>query len=126
MSIGGAEHIKKIAFNTDQINVWRTYLKERLTNNTNTSTDLSWAIIGANMFKPSNKRIKEIEEILKHGHRSIDYHLDSRLLVFPVHHTSGPQHGQLYIEIFSITISYLKYLTQFTYVIIWGFMYLTV
>src|SRR5690625_4271466 len=126
MSIGGAEHIKKIAFNTDQINVWRTYLKERLTNNTNTSTDLSWAIIGANMFKPSNKRIKEIEEILKHGHRSIDHHLDSRLLVFPVHHTSAPKHGQLYKEIFSITKSYLKYLPYIAYANVWCLPSLTV
>src|SRR5690625_7534969 len=64
MSIGGAEHIKKIAFNTDQINVWRTYLKERLTNNTNTSTALSFAIIGATIFNHSNKSNTDNNDVL--------------------------------------------------------------
>lgn len=126
MSIDGAEHIKKMAFNTDQINVWTAYLKEKLTHKTNTSTDLSWAIIGANMFKPSSKRLKEVEDILKHGHRGIDHHLDGRLLVFPVHHTSAPKHGELYKEIFSITKSYLKYLPYVTYANVWGLPSLTV
>src|SRR5690625_7155607 len=102
MSIGGAEHIKKIAFNTDQINVWRTYLKERLTNNTNTSTDLSWAIIGANMFKPSNIRIKVIEEILKNGYISIDHHLYLSLLVYHIHTTCALKHGHYYKYILSL------------------------
>lgn len=126
MSIEGADHIKQLAFNTDQVNVWKAYLKEKLTNNTNTSSDLSWAIIGANMFRPSNKRIKEVENVLKHGHQGVDHHLDSRLLVFPVHHTSAPKHGDLYKEIFSIKKTFLKYLPYVTYANVWGLPSLTV
>ncbi len=126
MSINGADHIKKLAFNTDQVNVWKAYLNEKITKNTNTSTKLSWAIIGANMFKPNNKRVKEIEALLKHGHRAVDLHLDNRVLIFPVHHTSAPLHGEFYNEIFSIKKTYLKYLPYVTYANVWGLPSLTI
>src|SRR5690625_255234 len=78
------------------------------------------------MYKQTKKIIKDIKDNLKYVHRSIDHHLASRLLVFPVHHTSAPKHGQLYKEIFSITKSYLKYLPYIAYANVWGLPSLTV
>lgn len=126
MSINGADHIKKMAFNTDQVNVWKAYIQEKALKNTQIDVYLSWAIIGANLFKPSQNRLKEIENILIHGQKAVDQYLNNRLIIFPVHHSSAPKHGDLYHEIFSIKKTYLKYLPYVTYANVWGLPSLTI
>src|SRR5699024_11742082 len=90
--------IKKIAFNTDQVNVWKAYIQEKTLKNTQTDMYLSWAIIGANLFKPSQNRLKEIENILNYGQKAVNQYLNNRLIIFPVHHSSAPKHGDLRSE----------------------------
>src|SRR5699024_10664406 len=67
MSIDGAKDIKKLAFNTDRPNIWKHYMREKFTNKTATHEYLSWALIGAEMFKPSAKHVKEIEQFIYQG-----------------------------------------------------------
>lgn len=126
MSIDGGNHIKKIAFNTDRPNLWRTYLKERLLNQTETHEYLSWALIGANLFKPSKKRVAEIENIIQTGDKVLSGYLNNRILIFPVYHRTAPKHGELYKEIFSINKSFLKYMPYVAYANVWGLPSLTV
>lgn len=126
MSVDGGKEIKKLAFNTDRPNVWKHYLQEKATNNTSTHKYLSWALIGANLFKPSTKRISEIKLLLDEGDRVLSSYLQNRLLVFPVYHRAANKHGELYKEIFSINKSYLKYLPYIAYANVWGLPSLTI
>ncbi|HLR54308.1 MAG TPA: amidase [Pseudogracilibacillus sp.] len=126
MSIDGAVDIKRVAFNDDRPNLWKHYVREKLTRKTPNHTYLSWALLGANMFKPSDKRLKEIKSFLKEGDYTLERHLNNRLLFFPVYHTSGLNHGELFKEIFSLSKSYLKYMPYVAYANIWGLPALTI
>lgn len=126
MSIDGAKEIKQIAFNTDRPNVWKHYLQEKLMKNTVIHPYLSWALIGANMFKPSDKRLKEIMNLFNEGDHVLNSYLQNRLLLFPVYHRGALKHGELYKEIFSIRKSYLKYMPYTAYANVWGLPSLTV
>src|SRR5699024_7234814 len=126
MSIDGAKDIKRLAFNTDRVNIWKNYLNEKLTSKTATHLYLSWALIGAGMFKPSMKRVKEIEHFIEQGDVTLDTHLKNRLLIFPVYYRSALAHGELYKEIFSIHKTYLKYMPYITYANVWGLPALTI
>ena len=72
------------------------------------------------MFKPSQKRLKEIEQFLNEGDRTLDSYLSNRLLVFPVYHTGALKHGETYKEIFSIKRTFLQYLPYTVYANVWG------
>jgi len=126
MSIDGARDIKKIAFNTDRINVWKKYAKERLTQRTNTHHYLSWALIGAHMFKPSTKRVNEMERMVKRGDNILDSHFKNRVLIMPVYHRAALKHGELYKELFSIKKTFLQYMPYIAYANVWGLPALTV
>lgn len=126
MSIDGGKEIKQLAFNTDRANVWKHYIKERATNKTKTHEFLSWALIGANLFKPSTKRKKEMEAWIDEGDRTLDVHLKNRILLFPVYHQTALKHGELYKEIFSIKKTYTQYLPYIAYANVWGLPALTI
>lgn len=126
MSIEGAKEIKEIAFNTDRVNLYKEYSKEKLTQKTDTHEYLTWALIGANLFKPSTKRVREIEAIVKRGDRILDSHFKTRILIMPVYHRTALKHGELYKEIFSIKKTYMKYLPYIAYANVWGLPSLTI
>ena len=87
---------------------------------------LSCALIGANLFKPSQKRIKEIELFLREGDKTLNSYLQNRLLIFPVYHRSALKHGELFKEIFSINKTYKQYMPYIAYANVWGLPSLTV
>ena len=126
MSVDGGKQISELAFNTDRPNVWKHYLKEKVTGKTATHIYLSWALIGANIFKPNKKRRKEIEFFLKEGDHVLDHYLKNRLLIFPVYHKEALSHGQVFKEIFSVKRTYEKYMPYLAYANVWGLPSLTV
>src|SRR5699024_7232521 len=126
MSIDGAKEIKEIAFNTDRVNVWKYYLQEKLTQRTNTHHYLSWALIGANMFKPSTKRVNEIEQIIRRGDVKLGSHFKNRILIMPVYHRAALKHGELFKELFSIKKTFKQYMPYIAYANVWGLPSLTV
>lgn len=126
MSIDGGDEIKKLAFNTDRPNVWKHYMKEKTTNKTKIHEYLSWALIGAKLFKPSTKRTKEIDTFIEEGDRALDVYLKNRILLFPVYHRTALKHGELYKEIFSIKKTYTKYMPYIAYANVWGLPSLTI
>ena len=67
MSIDGAAGPGKEAFGDEQVRPVRAYLSELVTGKAKVHRYLSWALIGASLFKPSEKRVKEIEEFIVHG-----------------------------------------------------------
>lgn len=126
MSIDGGEEIKKLAFNTDRTNLWKHYLQEKTTKRTTTHEHLSWALIGANIFKPTAKRKSEIESFIEEGDFNLDSYLKNRVLLFPVYHRSALNHGEMYKEIFSIKKTYMKYMPYTAYANVWGLPALTI
>lgn len=126
MSVDGGKEIKDLAFNTDRVNIWKHYMKERTFSSTSTHLYLSWALIGANLFKPSQKRIKEIETFIEQGDHTLEMYLKNRLLIFPVYHRSAGKHGDLFKEIFSIRKTYSDFMPYIAYANVWGLPSLTV
>lgn len=126
MSIDGAKELKSLAFNTDRPNVWKHYMNEKLTSKTATHLYLSWALIGAGLFKPSTKRVQEISRLLEDGDVVLDTYLKNRLLIFPVYYRGAQKHGEVYKEIFSLQKTYTTYMPYLTYANVWGLPSLTI
>ncbi|GAB3803612.1 amidase [Virgibacillus kimchii] len=126
MSSDGSKLIEKEAFNHDRSHVWKAYTKERLTQKTAIHPYLSWAIIGAKLFKPSKSRVREIHRILAEGDQVLKDFLDQRILIFPVYHTGALEHGKVFQEIFSIRKTFLKYMPYAAYANVWGLPSLTI
>lgn len=126
MSIDGAKEVKEIAFNTDRVNLYKEYSKEKLTQKTDTHEYLTWALIGANLFKPSAKRVREIETMIKRGDRILTSHFKNRILIMPVYHRTALKHGDLFKEIFSLKKTFMKYLPYIAYANVWGLPSLTI
>src|SRR5690625_1106735 len=120
MSIDGGDHIKKLAFAKNSSNLIFSFIKEKLTKNTDMHQYLTWALIGTKTFKPSKKRIKEIKTIIAEGDQTLDEYLQHRLLIFPIYHTTALPHGNVYREIFSIRKTFLKYMPYIAYSNVWG------
>ncbi|MDN4607660.1 amidase [Sporosarcina highlanderae] len=126
MSIDGGESTRKIAFDQKSGNPYAAYLKEKTMKNAPIHRYLSWALIGASLFKPSAKRINEINHLIKNGDAILDEYLEGRLVIMPVYHTAAPLHGAVYKEIFSIRKTFLKYMPFVAYANTWGLPALTV
>lgn len=126
MSINGGKMALDEAFKGKSVNVFNHYIKEVLSGTANNHRYLLWALIGASIFKPSAKRIQEIEEKMEEGDTILTQYLDKRILLFPVYHTSAPKHGTVYSEIFSIRKTYKKYMPYLAYANVWGLPSLTI
>ena len=126
MSIDGAAGPGKVAFGNEQVRPVRAFLSELVTGNAKVHRYLTWALIGASLFKPSEKRLKEIEEFITHGDEILNDYLNERILIFPVYHTAAPMHSVVYKEIFSIRKTYEKYMPYVAYANVWGLPSLTI
>ncbi|WP_405102688.1 amidase [Oceanobacillus sp. FSL H7-0719] len=125
MSIDGSALIEREAYSNDRSHVVQSFLKEKLTQRTRVHPYLSWAIIGAKMFKPSKRRVREIDETIMQGDEWISDYLRKRLLILPVYHTGAGMHGQVFKEIFSIRKTYLQFMPYVAYANVWGLPALT-
>ncbi|MGJ9457493.1 amidase [Oceanobacillus sp. CF4.6] len=126
MSIEGSKLIELEAYNNDRSNVYTSFFKEKLTQRTKVHPYLSWAIMGSKMFRPSLKRVREIEESLEQGDELLATYLKNRLLIFPVYHSGALPHGQVFKEIFSIRKTFLHFMPYVAYANVWGLPALTV
>ncbi|HLR72454.1 MAG TPA: amidase [Pseudogracilibacillus sp.] len=126
MSIDGGKEIRNLAFNKDRVNVWKHYIQEKIRKNTSTHLYLSWALMGSNLFKPTQKRVREIEKFIEEGDQAIQSYLKNRLLIFPVYHRGALKHGELFKEIFSMKKTYIQFMPYIAYANVWGLPSLTV
>lgn len=126
MSINGAKHIKQLAFNSDKPNLWKHFAMERMTHKSPIHNYLTWALIGANMFKPSNQRVREIEAFIDEGDFVLNNYFKNKMMILPVYHQAALEHGQLYKEIFSIKKTYQKFMPYTAYANVWGLPSLTI
>lgn len=126
MSINGSKLIEDEAFNNDRSGLFRSFFKEKLTQRTTIHPYLSRAIMGSKLFKPSRKRILEIEQILDQGDEMLNVYLENRLLVLPIYYQAASPHGQVFKEIFSLRKTFLHYMPYVSYANVWGLPALTV
>jgi fatty acid amide hydrolase 2 len=126
MSIDGAAGPGKEAFGDEPVRPIRAYLTELVNGKAKVHRYMSWALIGATLFKPSEKRVKEIEEFVAHGDGILNDYLHERILILPVYHSTAPMHGVVYKEIFSIRKTYEKFMPYVAYANVWGLPSLTI
>lgn len=126
MSIDGGNSTKQDAFGREEGNPYGEYVKELIKGTSKIHRYLSWAMIGASLFKPSAKRVEEMRRALREGDELLDTYLDNRLLILPVYHSAAPLHGKVYKEIFSIRKTYQDYMPFTAYANTWGLPALTV
>ncbi|WP_052131538.1 amidase [Planococcus sp. CAU13] len=126
MSIDGAADARKEAYGGKSLNLYNSYFRERLTGKTEVHRYLSWALIGASLYKPSGKRVVKIRDFLHHGDHILDDYLKNRILIMPVYHKTAPRHGTVYRELFSIRKTFRQYLPYVAYANTWGLPSLTV
>ena len=125
MSIDAKEQ-GKLAYGEKPVRPIRSFLNEKLSGKSELHHYLSWALIGAALFKPNEKRVKEIEKIIASGDELLNDYLSGRILIFPVYHSAAPKHGVVYKEIFSIKKTYRTYLPYVAYANVWGLPSLTI
>lgn len=126
MSINGAATARKEAFSRQSINPLNSYLTERLSGKAENHRYLSWALIGATLFKPKQQRVKEIRNFIATGDAVLEEYLNERILLFPVYHSTAPKHGVVYKEIFSVRKTFRKYMPYIAYANVWGLPSLTI
>ncbi|XKE95610.1 amidase [Metaplanococcus flavidus] len=126
MSIDGAGDARKEAYGGSPGSLYNSYIKERMTGNSEVHRYLSWALIGASLFKPSDKRLEKIREFLQHGDHILEHYLKERILIMPVYHKTAPKHGVVYREIFSIRKTFRQYMPYVAYANTWGLPSLTI
>lgn len=126
MSIDGAEEMKREAFGIQSSQPVQEYMKERLTGTAMIHSYLSWALIGASLFKPSANRVKKIRKFIEHGDHILARYFNNHILIMPVYHKGAAKHGIVYKEIFSIKKTYMQYMPYVAYANVWGLPALTV
>jgi len=120
MSIDGAKHVRQLISEHGNLKPMNEYVKDRFSGGSDVHPYLTWALIGAGLFKPSPKRVAEIGALLQQGDQELDAYFQDRITVLPVYHCSAPVHGRLYKELFSIQKTYLKYIPYVAYANVWG------
>lgn len=105
--------------------VW-DYLKEVVTGSSEYHRYLSWAFLGANLFKPSAKQLVQLKQDLVKADEAARSYFAKRVLVLPVYRTTALPHGRLYREIFSIKKTFLRYMPYIALANVMGLPSLTV
>ncbi|MBB4826078.1 fatty acid amide hydrolase 2 [Sporosarcina luteola] len=126
MSIDGGTSNAREAYGDAPATPIRSYITEKRRGTGEIHQYLSWALFGASLFRPSPKRIYQINEYLENGDIELDLYLDNRILVLPIYHCAAPKHGIVYKEIFSIRKTFKKYLPYVAYANTWGLPSLTI
>lgn len=127
MSIDGAQSVKKEAWQgAAKGSVIGEWLKERLFKSSEWHAYLTWALIGANLFKPSPAKLKEMITQVEEGDAVIRQYFAHKIAILPVYHSPALYHGQVYKEIFSPRKTYRRYMPYVAYANVWGLPALTV
>ncbi|MEW9668288.1 amidase [Ammoniphilus sp. 3BR4] len=126
MSIDAGKGIADLAFEKDGSRFVREYVKEVLFGSSAYHRYLTWALIGASLFKPSKKQGEKVTAAVLEMHKRSEEELKNQIVVLPVYHRGAPHHGKLYKEIFSIQKSFLKYMPYTAFANVLGLPSLTI
>ena len=127
MSVDGGEGIARLAFDGAKLRPWAVYLKEvAMRQDTPYHRYLSWALIGAALFRPSRSTWARLIVQLEQADAAIARYLTNRVLVLPVYHSAALRHGGVYSEIFSVRRTFLRVMPYVAMVNVFGLPALTV
>jgi len=126
MSINGGKGMMKYLSEDRNRNPITEFVREKITGKSEVHSYLSWALIGAGLFRPSDKRVEEIRELIQKGDTELAQYFSKRILILPVYYEAAQKHGKLYGEIFSMTKSYKRYMPYIAYANVWGLPALTI
>lgn len=125
-SVDGARSIAEIAFENRSISPVREYLKELTSGKAALHRYLTWAIIGAGLFKPNAKQLHKLATDVAEAKEEVAQFLERRVMILPVYHRAALPHGKLYSEIFSIRKTFLQYLPYIAFSNVLGLPALTI
>lgn len=120
MSVDGGAGIARLAFENETPRFWREYLKEVTRHNSPYHRYLTWALIGASLFRPSRRKWAGLLGQLKQADADMARYLDRRVLVLPVYHGAALPHGGVYGEIFSVRRTFLRVMPYVAMVNVFG------
>jgi fatty acid amide hydrolase 2 len=126
MSWEGAAQIREASGLRSISQVAAEWLKSKLGRRSEWHPYLTWALLGAYMFRPGPAQWTELQDWLAKTREEVEQFLHGRVLVLPVYHSAAPLHGQLYKEIFSIRKTFLKFMPYVSFANTFGLPSLTV
>lgn len=68
----------------------------------------------------SDKKWEQLQKDVEAAKEEVDKYLEKRILVLPVYHSAAPEHGKVFQEMFSATMSYKKYMPPVSFVNCFG------
>lgn len=126
MSINRAHGYARPAFGERPVRPLVEYLKEKIFRSSDLHWYFTWALCGAGLVGPGPQKTRAIGQTIAEGDPEVETYLDRRLLVLPVYHTPAPPHGRVFREIFSLLMTYRRYMPFVAYANTWGLPALTV
>ncbi|CAM3678352.1 amidase [Marinicrinis lubricantis] len=126
MSIDGGQELMNMLSYKHPVRLFKDLVQSKWFNTSEVHPYLSWALIGARLFRPSQNRMREIQLHLQRGDQALNEFFEQRIAILPVYHSAAPVHGRLYKEIFSVRKTYLKYMPYVAYANTWGLPALTI
>ncbi|KAA0546840.1 amidase [Bacillus sp. BGMRC 2118] len=119
MSIDGGESIRQV-IEHHPLGVLKEFVKERVTKKSAMHSYLSWALIGARLFKPSKRKRERLRSDLEKAQEELQSYLHHKVLILPVYHSTALPHGKLYNEIFSIRKTFKDYMPYVSFANVLG------
>lgn len=126
MSINGGEMAKQHLYEPTTAFLYKDFLKEKMMKKGQHHAYLTWALIAANLFKPSKRQLRSLTKKITKGDALLNDYLAKRILIFPVYHSPAQPHGAVYNELFSIRKTFRKYMPYIAYANVWGLPALTI
>lgn len=120
MSIGGSSALKPLISDEKQLNVYIEFIKEKLFGRSTLPAKLSWAMIGSDMFKTTDRELAEIRATIAKADEQLDTYLTNRIIIMPTYHEAAQKHGKQYGELFSIKKTFMQYIPYISYANSWG------
>ncbi|HHU60737.1 MAG TPA: amidase [Natronincola sp.] len=126
MCIDGAAEMAEAAFGFKPVNIKQEWIRSKFVKDHEVHKYLIWALVAAEMFKPSDKELNKIEQSLQKGDEELATYLEKKIIILPVYHRAATKHGETYSDIFSVTKTYKRYMPFLAYANTWGLPSLTI
>jgi Asp-tRNA(Asn)/Glu-tRNA(Gln) amidotransferase A subunit family amidase len=107
MSEDGGAAIREIAYPNSPTGHIIDWLRYSMGLNTVNHNYLSWALIGARLFKPSSSKYRWAKEFIQKGQEWLSENLGNNgVILSPVYPSPAKKHGEVYDDIFNISKSF--------------------
>jgi Asp-tRNA(Asn)/Glu-tRNA(Gln) amidotransferase A subunit family amidase len=126
MSVDGAEQLVRLTGMKNHLAVTLDWLKSKAGRPSELHPYLSWALIGARVFRPGVRERSRLEQLVLKAEHEVTRYLEKSILILPVYHSAAPHHGKQYREVFSVRRTFLRYMPYISYANVFGLPALTV